>query len=80
MLRNQHGITLVALVVTIVILIILATISISIVLNGGLVDKATKGKDLYENEQNKFNEVESNAVNYIDQIMKDLQVPAQPGE
>ncbi len=80
MLRNQHGITLVALVVTIVILIILATISISIVLNGGLVDKATKGKDLYENEQNKFNEVESNAVNYIDQIMKDLQVPTQPGE
>ena len=78
MLRNQHGITLVALVVTIVILIILATISISIVLNGGLVDKATKGKDLYENEQNKFNEVESNAVNYIDQIMKDLQVPEQP--
>lgn len=80
MLRNQHGITLVALVVTIVILIILATISISIVLNGGLVDKATKGKDLYENEQNKFNEVESNAVNYIDQIMKDLQVPTQPGK
>lgn len=78
MLRNQHGITLVALVVTIVILIILATISISIVLNGGLVEKATGGKELYENEQNKFNEVESNAVNYIDQIMENMKV-STPG-
>ena len=37
---TNHGITLIALVVTIVILIILATISVRIILNGGLFKKA----------------------------------------
>lgn len=51
MLKNQNGITLVALVITIVILIILATVSISIALNGGLVDKAQAGADAYQQAQ-----------------------------
>lgn len=70
MLRNQQGITLVALVVTIVILIILATISISIVMQGGLIDRSVKAKELYENQQNAFNEIEGNTVNYIDDTLK----------
>ena len=40
MLRNQKGITLVALVITVVILIILATVAISFAFNGGLIPYA----------------------------------------
>lgn len=47
---TQMGITLVALVVTIVILIILATISINLVLNGGLINKSQSGAELYKRE------------------------------
>ena len=49
MLKNQKGITLVALVITIVILIILATVSITLALNSGLMDQAEKGAELYSN-------------------------------
>ena len=58
MLKEQKGITLVALVVTIIVLIILAGVSISLVLgNEGIVNKAKQGRDNYadaarlENEQ-----------------------------
>ena len=49
---NQRGITLIALVITIVILIILATVSIKVVLGeGGLIQRAQEGKDLTEQAQ-----------------------------
>ncbi len=61
-LEQARGITLIALVVTIVILIILATISVNIVLNGGLIDASAKAKQTYENaereEKNTLNQVE----------------------
>ena len=41
---KTQGITLIALVVTIVILIILATISINLIVNGGLIGKASETK------------------------------------
>lgn len=46
--KEKKGITLIALVVTIVILIILATISVRIVLNSSLIDRAQKGAELTE--------------------------------
>ena len=49
MFKSEKGITLVALVITIVILIILATVSISFAVSGGLFDKAQKGAELYSN-------------------------------
>ena len=39
-MKNQKGITLVALVATIVVLLILAAVSINIAFNGGLFDQA----------------------------------------
>ena len=45
MFKSEKGITLVALVITIVILIILATVSISFAVNGGLFDKAQQGAE-----------------------------------
>ena len=50
--KKEEGITLIALVITIVILIILATVSINVVLGeGGLIQRAQEGKDLTEQAQ-----------------------------
>ena len=56
-MNKQKGITLVALVITIIILIILAGITLSLVLgNEGLIGKAKEGGDKYKNAAN--NELE----------------------
>ena len=48
MFKQEKGITLVALVITIIVLIILAGISISIALGpGGLINKTTEGAEKY---------------------------------
>ena len=48
-MRKQKGITLIALIITIVILIILATISINIIFgNEGLIKRAEQAKELHE--------------------------------
>ena len=47
--KNERGITLIALVVTIIVLIILATVSINMVAGeNGLIKKAQQSKDAYE--------------------------------
>ncbi len=66
---KQSGITLVALVVTIVVLLILAGISINLILqNNGIVAKAEEGREKYgqakENEQTDMDSV----VEWIDKI------------
>ena len=66
MLKNQKGITLVALVVTIVILIILATISISVALNSGLMDTARDAKQYQLNADAEWTLTEANIVAYVD--------------
>lgn len=73
MLKNQKGITLVALVVTIVVLIILATISISVAIQGGLIEKTEKAADLYANVDKKFNEQEQNFVKYTDKFFENFE-------
>ena len=60
--RNEKAITLVALVVTIIILIILAGVSINLLVGqDGLISRAKLAKEQYENaaqdEQNKLNEL-----------------------
>ena len=66
MLRNQKGITLVALVVTIVVLIILATISISVAMNGDLIGKAESAEKWQANAEAEFDAFEANTVSYIE--------------
>lgn len=52
MLKGQKGITLIALVVTIIVLIILAGVSISLVFgNRGVVTKAKEGKNMQANAE-----------------------------
>ena len=60
--KQERGITLIALVVTIVVLLILAGVSISLVLNNnGVISKSKDGRDQYAeaqtNEYKHFNEV-----------------------
>ena len=67
MLKNQRGITLVALVITIVVLIILATISISFAFgNNGLVHRAEQARDFYANDT-KYTE---QSITNVDQYLK----------
>ena len=56
-IRRQNGITLIALVVTITVLIILATASINAVLGqNGIIKKAKQAKEMYSNSIAKDNE------------------------
>ena len=67
MLKNEIGITLIALVVTIIVLIILAGISISLVLgDNGIITKAKQAKA--ETEQAKVNE--ETAINELSEILE----------
>lgn len=69
MFKSEKGITLVALVITIVILIILATVSISFAVKGGLFDRAQQGAELYRNseidEQKVLNTVDDTVTNLV---------------
>ncbi len=67
MLKGQKGITLVALVITIVVLIILAGISISMVLGqNGLFNKAKQGRENYAAAANQEQSDFTNVEKYID--------------
>ena len=68
MLRGQKGITLVALVVTIIVLIILAAVSISLVLsNYGIIGRAQTAQETQRNAQNLEEQYLKNADLYINQ-------------
>ena len=47
----EHAITLLALIITVIILLILATISISLIINSGILDHAQHGVDRYSKEE-----------------------------
>ena len=63
--KKSSGITLVALVITIIILLILASISISFLIHQGLFDKAKEAKQKSENAQK---EESQTLENYLAQI------------
>ncbi len=81
-LRNEKGITLIALVITIIILIILATVTLNVVLGeGGLIDRAQQAKDLTEQaaleEQQGLNSLMSEMANIM---AEDQTIPEPPEE
>lgn len=66
MLKQQKGITLVALVITIVVLIILAGVAISLTLgDNGIFTKATQGKENYMTAANEEKAELANAEAYV---------------
>ena len=72
--HKQNGITLVALVITIVILVILAGISISALTNQGLFTKAQNAKDLTEEKTAEENETLTNYLEQMDIITGTLKI------
>ena len=67
-IQENKGITLIALVVTIMVLIILATISINAVLgNNGIIGKAKQAKEMYSNSIAKDNEEMDTLLNEMAQ-------------
>ena len=66
--RRENGITLIALVVTIMVLIILATVSINAVLGqNGIIGKAKQAKEMYSNSIVKDNEEMDTLLNEMAQ-------------
>lgn len=62
-MKEQKGITLVALVITIIVLLILAMVSISLFMNSGIIDRSNNAVQAYNeaqiNEQQQLNAVEN---------------------
>ena len=79
---EERGITLIALVITIVILIILATVSINVVLGeGGLIDRAQEGKSLTDQAKTDEQEELTGAEEYINGVLSGTeQTPMDPTE
>ena len=68
----EKGITLIALVITIVILIILATVTLNVVLGkGGLIYRAQQAKDLTEKATEEEQESLNSLIEEFDEIMKE---------
>ncbi len=69
MLKGQKGITLVALVVTIIVLIILAGVSIALVLgDNGIVTKSRTGANQYKDAATLENQYLANAEKFMNEI------------
>lgn len=67
MMKNQKGITLVALVITIVILIILATVAISFAFGqNGLIPYAESASDYAANDEAATAKLLNDAVQYLE--------------
>ena len=74
MLKGQKGITLVALVVTIIVLIILAGVSISLLFGQyGVVTKAKEATKLQTNAVDYENASLTNAEHYINKTLEGVQ-------
>ena len=76
---EERGITLIALVITIIILMILATVSINVVLGeGGLIDRAKQAKDLTEQAALKEQEGLNSLISEMTNILAEDQIPPKP--
>ena len=67
--KNNKGITLIALIITIIILLILAGISISALTSTGLFEKAKEAKQKSENAQEEEHTILENYGDEIDKIV-----------
>ena len=74
--REEKGITLVALVVTIIVLMILAGVTLNIVLdNDGIINKTKEGAEEYENAQKEEQELLGEIEGYIEYAGKTAPIP-----
>ena len=69
MFRGEKGITLVALVITIIVLIILAAVSISAVMNTGLITNAENATEKFNTASFKESDWINNVTNQANTLM-----------
>ena len=62
---KERGITLIALVITIIILLILAGVTLSIVFNGGIIDKSANAVEKYQYSQKEEGWLLNNIEQYL---------------
>ena len=65
-IKGDKAITLVALIITIIVLLILAGVSLSFVFNGGILDKSQQAVNEYQNAANN----ESDILQYINSTLE----------
>lgn len=70
MKRNENGITLIALIITIIILVILAAVSIRAVTNMKIVDYAVNGAENYAKAGKTENKTLDETVSFIDEAVE----------
>ena len=63
-MKNQKGITLVALVITIIVMLILVGVSLTVAIQNGLIGNAQTARDNTEAEKAKENKISEGYVNY----------------
>ena len=80
----NRGITLVALIITIIVLLILAGVSLSFVFNGGIIDKTQQSVNEYQNKATNESEILGYIDNYlnnkINEIGGGMDVPEGPDD
>lgn len=62
-MKNQKGITLVALIITIIVMLILVTVSVTVALQSGLFNAAKSGVQKTNTAVNEENKLSSGVVN-----------------
>ena len=72
MVRTERGITLVALIITIIVLVILAAVAITTVYESGLITFATEGVANYANAGQNENKMFNNTMNFINSQLKSI--------
>ena len=72
MLKRKSGITLVALIITIIILLILAGVSLSFVFNGGILDKSQQTVNEYQNASQKEQDLLDQIDKYIENELGEM--------
>ena len=65
-MRREKGITLIALIITIVVLVILAAVSVREITNMGIIGKATNGVSEYEQAAMEENRMLDETANFLD--------------
>ena len=70
-MKGQKGITLVALVITIIVMLILVGVSVTVAVNGGLFNNAKEGRDKTNEALGQEENLSQGYVNY-DGSMQDI--------
>ncbi len=71
-IRQEGGITLMALIITIIVLIILAAITIGTAYTSGIIQMGTQGAKDYANSALKENEILNETTAYVEDVVKNI--------